>query len=283
MKTDKIDGKILMNGQKTERPISLDAFYSMFLHRHKKDFYFSGEMHEPWEMVYVQSGNVGITADDRIYHLGVGSIVFHKPMEFHQIWSESDDVRIFVTSFKLSGRLASNLFNKVFKLKPNDIILIDTLLKESKCLYSCETGRTYNQFSKWGEQPILVAQLVYRLELLLLNLLTYTDQKQMPESSALYSKIVRILEANINRNITIEQISKLCDVSPTSVKNCFNKYTGGGIHKYFLKLKIRNAIALLGEGFSVGNVSEQLGFNNSNYFTYVFRRETGKCPSDYKP
>ena len=54
-----------------------------------------------------------------------------------------------------------------------------------------------------------------------------------------------------------------------------------GIHKYLLKLKTAAAIQLLQQGCSVNEVSRQLGFANQNYFSTVFKRETGLPPSRY--
>jgi len=66
------------------------------------------------------------------------------------------------------------------------------------------------------------------------------------------------------------------------VKTCFSRHAGCGIHKYFLKIKMRTAIQMIRQGCTVSEVSDTLGFNNPNYFSYVFRRETGKRPTDFR-
>lgn len=286
MKTDNIRYLQTEVAPKRERLITLDAFYTMFLHQHKKDFYFSGELHDPWELVYVRAGRAGITADARVYHLGAGSLIFHKPLEFHQIWAESDDLQVFISSFSLSGEMAHFFENKVFDLGPTERSLMETLLEEGSGLYATKVGMYYD-YSRWSTHPIAAAQLICRLELLFLKLLAASEDpdrlhRPTPEPPSLYNRIVQVLEAHITDEISINDLAEQCGVSPTTAKNCFAKYTGMGIHKYFLHLKLRAAISLLKEGASVSEVSDRLGFNNPNYFTYVFRRETGKRPSDYK-
>ena len=66
------------------------------------------------------------------------------------------------------------------------------------------------------------------------------------------------------------------------LKKIFSKYAGLGIHKYFLKSKITIACRLLRRGMSVCDVSEKLSFSSHNYFSTVFKRETGRLPSDFR-
>ena len=91
----------------------------------------------------------------------------------------------------------------------------------------------------------------------------------------LYMEIVALLEENVYGQITIRDIADKLHVSTATVKNCFSEYAGCGVHKYFLKIKMRTAIELLEKGALVSEVSEQLGFSNPNYFSLVFKRETG--------
>ena len=45
------------------------------------------EMHDFWEIVYLESGEAEATADDRKIHLFPGDVIFHKPGEVHAIKS----------------------------------------------------------------------------------------------------------------------------------------------------------------------------------------------------
>ncbi len=49
------------------------------------DFSFGGESHDFWEFIYVDKGEVGITADTAKHILKKGEIAFHKPNEFHDV------------------------------------------------------------------------------------------------------------------------------------------------------------------------------------------------------
>lgn len=69
-------------------------------------------------------------------------------------------------------------------------------------------------------------------------------------------------------------------MSQATLKRIFARYTGIGIHKYFLQLKIKSATELLQSGMNVCQTSEKLGFSSQCYFSTVYKRETGKSPSE---
>ena len=58
---------------------SLDRYFD-------KDHDYSGERHPFYELVFVSSGTVGITAGEEVYTLSAGQMLLHDPDEFHRIW-----------------------------------------------------------------------------------------------------------------------------------------------------------------------------------------------------
>ena len=87
---------------------------------------------------------------------------------------------------------------------------------------------------------------------------------------------------NINENLTIEQKADMCHISESYLKKIFTKYSGCGAAKYFLRLKISRACTMIVNGASVAKISDDLAFGNQQYFSTVFKRETGYSPTAYK-
>ena len=80
----------------------------------------------------------------------------------------------------------------------------------------------------------------------------------------------------------MEEIAAAVHLSVSALKRIFKKYAGMGVHKYFLKLKLKTAIELLENGDSVTEIAKKLNFSSQAYFTNVFKRETGESPSLYR-
>ena len=82
-----------------------------------KDFDFQGESHDFSEIVYVSSGRVQITENERVYLLGGGDMIIHAPMEFHRIKSDADSSpHVINLSVRVSGELPGELYKGVFHL-----------------------------------------------------------------------------------------------------------------------------------------------------------------------
>ncbi len=112
--------------------------------------------------------------------------------------------------------------------------------------------------------------------------ITVKDSTSKSRSAVNYSTIVEILENNLDKNLSICEIAKLCHMSEVNVKKTFSKYLNIGVINYYNNLKINAAMAMLKGGMTVRETAEALGFANQNYFSTVFKRTTGHIPSDYK-
>ena len=274
IKKDKSFYVELTDKRNNERFISIDRIYTLFDHKRASDFYFGGECHSAWEMVYFAEGEVGVSADDRVYTLKNGDVIFHQPMEFHKIWSENGtEPRIFIMSFDMSGAYAYRLRKGVFRLWDEPLRIMNTIRALPGYPGILET-RTATDYVVLPDMPI-----VFPLMEAFLLCLAHAETALLPCNVGgkidLYTAIVELLEKNVYGRITTVEIAKHLCVSTATVKKCFAEYAGCGVHKYFLKIKIRTAIELLEKGNTVGEVSEKLGFSDSNYFSIVFKRETG--------
>lgn len=266
--------------------LEVNGLYAVLLGYRHKGFNFKGEYHASWELVYVLEGSMEASADDRIYRLDAGDLILHKPMEYHSLRTLGEtSAKVFIITFSLDGVLSHELKNAVFHPSGGSLkhleLLMETLEKNGS-MQSLLDSRDY-LVSLTKDVP---KQLVFRQLEAFLLMLIYTEKGSQPtvrnESAQLYGKIVEILEENIYGWVTIDEISEKCGLSSSTIKKCFTGYTGCGIHKYLLKIKMRAAIKMLHQGMSINQVSEALGFGDANYFSTVFKREIGSTASSYK-
>lgn len=267
---------------KNEQQLAVDGIYTLFEAKREPAFYFGGECHAAWEMVCILEENAGVSADDKVYSLSEGDVIFHQPMEFHKIWSENGSrPRVFIVSFDLSGEKAYKLKKGVYRLWEQPRTVLNAML--SLLRQTCADGQTAQEVIDYrhklaAKNGALLQSVIGLLEAFML-LLAVSDERSVPvatgEKVRLYTATVGLLERHVYDRISIEEIAHTLGVSSATLKNCFSDYAGCGIHKYFLKIKIRTAIELLREGHTVSEVSERLQFSSPNYFSLVFKRETG--------
>lgn len=108
------------------------------------------------------------------------------------------------------------------------------------------------------------------------------DEKAQ-KAENIYQRITALLHHDIAENYTLQDISRMFDISQPYVSRLFRTYFGGSYKEYVLKLKIDRAIELMEQDPScfMKEIAEQVGFD-SLYFSTVFRRMTGVYPSQYR-
>ncbi len=264
--------------------VSIKELFSFFKIHHGKDYEFPGEAHNFWEMMYVIKGSLCVSADDKIYNLTSGEMIFHKPMELHKFCIDDDDgADIMVISYNAEGALTNFFENKVYRLNGKQKSVIDALMSYADSFSQSEETNYIKYIEYPDTSPLFLQTVAVYAQMLMLSLAQGGTVASVVKNadSKLFSKAVKFMNDNIYESPTAEDIARSLNVSVSTLKRIFAKYTGFGVHKYFLKLKLKCAIALLGEGDSVTGVSERLNFSSQGYFTRVFKRETGTLPSEY--
>lgn len=256
----------------------IHTLYTAFSEQIDPDYFFAGERHDFWELVFVAQGEVGVTAGEEAGVLRQGQAILHSPMEFHRIWyAGSRSGQIIVFSFGADGMppVTSGFF------PIGDPGMPAVLLEELKRTFVLEGINITGVKASSVEAQLLLK----RLELFILETVSPTGQQRNPgrsRSAENYAQLVRFLEENIHRNLSVDEIARGCSMSPINAKQTFSRYAGLGIRTYFNRLKVEAAIAMLRSGTSVQETAAALGFSSQNYFCTVFKRITGAPPSTYK-
>lgn len=256
--------------KEVKRRFSIDGLVTALDEVRPQGFYFDGEMHDFWEMVYVADGFATATADGQVYELSPGQLLLHKPLEFHRIWSAKNSApRLLLLSFHATGDMRQ--YEGGFY----------TLDADMRAAYETLTRRM--QKAVHANTADAMQRAAASLELFLLELpqatahptVSTTAQKQ-------FRDIVKMMEAHLHETLSVSEIAALCNMSEGNLKRVFRMFSDCGAAKYFLTLKMRRARQLLADGNAVSTVAAALGFAEPSYFCAVFKRETGVTPGNYR-
>lgn len=261
-------------------------FYSAFIRVCDREYFFPGESHDFWEMLYVIKGEVCMSADEKIITLNEGGLIFHKPMEFHSIRTNADKpTDFFVMSFSCDGDFVKVFENSIFRLgrkqKKELFDIIELFKMDPKSGEIMPTVYLDTLF----KSPIKVKLLKNLTENFLVSL-SETGESDTPlvnnTETVIYAEALKIIDAYLYKKLPLNQLASMCHVSLSYLKKIFAKYNGLGIHEYILKNKITAAKQFLSEGETVTEVSERLAFSSQNYFSTAFKRETGISPKNFQ-
>jgi len=96
----------------------------------------------------------------------------------------------------------------------------------------------------------------------------------------LISTAKSFIDANFHRDISLEEVSRETGLSPQYFSRFFKEETGENFIDYLTRIRITEAIKLLkNQKLSVKEVSYQVGYNDPNYFSKIFKKITGLSPS----
>lgn len=91
------------------------------------------------------------------------------------------------------------------------------------------------------------------------------------------------IKQNYRFSISPKQIAKEFFVNPSYASRCFSERYGITITDYISKVRIDMAKSLLiTTNVPIGNISLNIGYEDANYFSRVFKRIVGESPSEYR-
>lgn len=127
----------------------------------------------------------------------------------------------------------------------------------------------------------------------LLDFMAKTEEKQLLASTG-YSKIrksvdfdrfdkaYRYMIDNFQQNITLEDVSQIVGMTPTSYCRYFKKHTKKSFHSVLNEIRVGHACKLLLEDkMNISGICYESGFNNVSNFNEQFKKIKGVSPSQY--
>ena len=246
---------------------TLDQFLSV-------DFEFEGESHNFIEIVFVESGSIQMTENEKIYNMQTGDIIVHAPMDFHCLKSaDNTSPHIKNISLIIEGDFPKQIFDGVFHLtvsEQNDFIKFFNL--------------AYKLINNSNDYRYLSQQVHAGITALILEVFAENspDTAQSTEHSALlYNQLANTMQETVLENLSLSQLSKINNISVSYAKKLFKQYANTSPKKFYNSLRAKKAARLLEESRSVNLVAEKMNFSSPNYFSLFFKTHFDCTPSEY--
>lgn len=128
------------------------------------------------------------------------------------------------------------------------------------------------------------ANLQTRLNGLLLMLLSELGQrKEKSAASDRVSETLSFIHLNYHRMVRVDELAKLCNLSRSRFLHVFKEHVGASPIQYQNHFKIEKAKELLAvSSLSVSQVAAMVGFEDTFYFSRMFKRLVGVSPTEFR-
>ncbi len=266
---------------------TIDKLYSTYSYFHSKDFVFSGEYHDAWELVYVYSGNVIIETPEYKFSLSKNQAFLHSPNERHKIRSNNVCCSLLIFSFDCSCEEVYSISHKPLNISPLLSNYLITALEEGlACLSGKNNIPVRNLPVKFASEQVIKNTL----ELTLISLIRSNScadtsnliQKNAISNDQIVNLVLDYFKEHIREKILLKDLSASVGYSSSHLSAIFQKATGMSIKAYLNKLRIDTAKELIAnQNMSIQQISDYLNFDSVQYFSLRFKKETGLTPSQY--
>ncbi len=251
------------------------------------DYYFSkvvdaaafetaNHYHQTFEIYYMQGGVCNYFIDNRCYKVMPGDVVLVPRGAVHS------------TDYK--GILqAGQLINCSYKYIP--VSLMDYLSDIGHVYRNSKATRQLDEiFAKiefeYSHSDDFSEEMLkcYTTELLLLILRNKNELELVQGESNLITKVLEYIQNNYMNEIKLSSVAKLFSVSQEHLSRMFKQETGFGFKHYLINIRLQNAKDMLQNepGKAVSEVAYACGFNDGNYFSYIFKKAFGVSPTQVK-
>lgn len=283
-----------MNYIKTvmNRALEINDIVSIHYFEYAKDFTYSGEFHDFWELVYADKEELLITAGAHELTLKEGQFYLHCPMEFHNLRCNGEKAaNSFIISFSSPCQQLFSLAGKALRCPTADRKYMAMIIREAKNAFSTPLGAPHTaQLLRREDTPFGAEQMIQlHLEEFLIRMIrAFGNQAQLQdpaipdEANSRLAEICKYLEQNVENRITFPVLCAHFSMSESSMKKLFREGIGYGAMDYYSRCKIDRAKLLIREkNKNFTEISERLGYNTVQYFSRHFKQSTGMTPSQY--
>lgn len=273
------------------RPLVIEDLVSVHYFEYAKDFTYSGEFHNFWELVYTDKEELVLTAGAHELILTAGQLFLHRPLEFHNLRCNGERAaNAVIVSFSSACPQLFSIAGKAIPCPQKSKKLLAKILAEAKNAFSTPLDRPRiaqllrREAAAFGAEQMLTIHL----EEFLIHLIRARGGAQSEdylideETNGRLAKICHYMEQHVESRLTFTSICRHFSISESSMKKIFREGIGTGAMDFYNRCKIDRAKQLIRENDkNFTEIADRLGYNSVQYFSRHFKNATGMTPSQY--
>lgn len=228
---------------------------------------FLGHSHfKGYEANIMLSGHLEITCGETNIYMRAGELVIYDATMFHRNRVASGRQAEFISlHLDIKGDLGRN-FLGFYKLSPDNQAL---------------GGILRSEVNKDSADVSHSARCIVEALLLRAEQDEHKPYISYDAASLVYKDAVDYMNKNINKKLSLADISHNCGVCVTTLKNAFTQFADKGVMEYFFGLRMEYARNLLMNNVSSKQICNMMGFSSPSYFSQCFKREYGCNAREY--
>lgn len=238
--------------------------------------------HKYYEIYYLISGKRRYFIENEIYDILPGDMILIPEMTTHKVLHSPDsDLHEYHERYLLSPQREDipEIFLPCFDT--HIYHLPENARKEiANCFQSLQTrAESKDDYTPYHNHANLVKILCTLASLPTLH----EPGPTLSKNDLLMQNAASYIKDNFTRQISLDDLAKKYSFSKEYFSTIFKETTGFGFNEYLNQMRIAHATHLLiSTSLPITEVSTMCGFNDSNYFSKVFKKTTGCSPLKFR-
>ncbi len=247
------------------------------------------DTHSFCELVYVDSGEIIVEAENYSGRLYDNQLIIHRAGESHSLRCSSEQSpNVIIIGFECKSDILDTFSIKPTALSKECIKLLTEIIKEGRNVFLPPYDvPNVTDMKKRKDCPFGADQLLkLKLETFFIELIRGADPAESNvENDLSDSKINDIhlyITENFREKINLSELCFLYRTNKTTLCSSFKDAYGETIIKYINRLKIQETKKLLREGdLSLTEIASVVGASSVHYLSRLFKVYEHKSPSEY--
>ncbi|MCF7873357.1 MAG: response regulator [Candidatus Omnitrophica bacterium] len=195
-----------------------------------------------------------------------------------KILSKPHEIDLVLLDVMLPGQRGTKILKKLKKTKPELKVIILTGYSNKDIAIEALKADA----DDYLEKPLDLEKAAAIFE----QYLKYGTKRSNLGASSIEEKIARVkeyIQRNYHTQVSLNDAAKIVFLSPKYLSRVFAKVTGQGFNQFKLSCKIDKAKELLQKSsLTIEQISYQLGYQNIESFVRIFKKFTGKRPTQFR-
>lgn len=247
--------------------------------------------HEQIEFIYLQSGRMHITCNNRPFTARAGDLVVINNNEYHCCDMAEVPLSLYCVIVDLSI-LNSRFYDAceekyIMPFSQNYIKFKNLIADDPEVTGNILKIIEENRYREAGYELAIKASLYSLFASLfrrhIAQILTQREHELLNKNLCRINTVIEHIEKNYMEELSVGKIADMLGINKFYFCRLFREYTGKTLTEYINSVRIRESAALLkGSDMSITEIAMRVGFNDVNYFSRIFRSHTGTTPSSMR-
>ncbi len=229
-----------------------------------------------WQLLYVHKGAIRLKEDGKNKILEAGHFIIYKPLQ-PQFYTFMSDPESEIYWLHFNGVFCEQILKEL-----NLLVFYGAIIPNPRITNLWKEIIDQLKNAEINHKSVCNYKFLEILTTLSTEFYSHTEKKVNARLEKIKPAITAI-KKNFSEKYTLDDLAALCFISKFTLIKIFSQTMGASPIAYLNSIRLKNALYFLTETtYTIDEISQRIGFDNSFYFSRLFKKKYGVSPTEYR-